>query len=98
MWYENRSWNGCVWASHFRLFNTINGEEGLKISGAYSYDIYEEILFEMIGEKPTPSERPPIEWFIAYFQFASAKEIAVVYDLTLEEVEREMKSSHSLKR
>lgn len=45
----------------------------------------------MIGEKPTPSVRPPIEWFIAYFQFASAKEIAVVYDLTLEEVEREMK-------
>jgi len=75
----------------FAFFNTVNGDEGLKISGAYSYDVYEEILFEMIGEKPTPSERPPIEWFIAYFQFASAKEIAVVYDLTLDEVEREMK-------
>ncbi|MGE6630994.1 ClpXP adapter SpxH family protein [Bacillus sp. NPDC077027] len=75
----------------FAFFNTLEGDEGLKISGAHSYDVYEEVLFEMIGEKPTPSEHPPLEWFIAYFQFVAAKEIAVVYDLTLDQVEREMK-------
>lgn len=73
------------------FFNTRHKDEGLKVSGNYSYSIYEEVLFEMLGDRPKPSETPPLELFVEYFQFVAAEEIAIVYDLTLEEVERQMK-------
>ncbi|MBT2626205.1 protease adaptor protein SpxH [Bacillus atrophaeus] len=73
------------------FFNTQHDDEGLKVPGNYSYEVYEEILFEMLGDEPKPSETPPLECFIEYFRFVASKEIALVYDLTLEEVEREMK-------
>lgn len=73
------------------FFNSLREGEGLKVTGNYSYEIYEEVLFEMLGDEPKPSQTPPLELFIEYFQFVADKEIAVVYDWTLEEVEREMK-------
>ncbi|AWM16484.1 protease adaptor protein SpxH [Bacillus inaquosorum] len=73
------------------FFNTQHEDEGLKVPGSYSYDVYEEILFEMLGDEPKPSETPPLECFIEYFRFVASKEIALVYDLSLEEVEKEMK-------
>ncbi|ATH95073.1 dithiol-disulfide isomerase [Bacillus glycinifermentans] len=73
------------------FFNSVREGEGLKVTGHYSYDIYEEVLFEMLGDEPKPSQTPPLEIFVEYFQFVADKEIAVVYDWTLEQVEREMK-------
>lgn len=73
------------------FFNSHREGEGLKVTGLYSYDIYEEVLFEMLGDEPKPSQTPPLELFVEYFQFVADKEIAVVYDWTLEQVEREMK-------
>jgi predicted DsbA family dithiol-disulfide isomerase len=73
------------------FFNTRHKDEGLKVSGNYPYSIYEEVLFEMLGDRPKPSETPPLELFVEYFQFVSAEEIAIVYDLSLDEVERQMK-------
>ncbi|MGG1059782.1 protease adaptor protein SpxH [Bacillus licheniformis] len=73
------------------FFNSLREGEGLKVTGNYSYEIYEEVLFEMLGDEPKPSQTPPLELFIEYFQFVADKEIAVVYDWTLEQVEREMK-------
>ncbi|MCM3108114.1 protease adaptor protein SpxH [Bacillus velezensis] len=73
------------------FFNSLHDDEGLKVPGNYSYDVYEEILFEMLGDEPKPSETPPLECFIEYFRFVASKEIALVYDLSLEEVEKEMK-------
>ncbi|MGG3573301.1 ClpXP adapter SpxH family protein [Bacillus gobiensis] len=73
------------------FFNTRYKDEGLKVSGNYPYSIYEEVLFEMLDERPKPSETPPLELFLEYFQFVAAQEIAIVYDLSLEEVERQMK-------
>lgn len=80
------------------FFNTQHEDEGLKVPGSYSYDVYEEILFEMLGDEPKPSETPPLECFIEYFRFVASKEIALVYDLSLEEVEKEMKNWRLLKR
>ncbi|MED1739200.1 protease adaptor protein SpxH [Bacillus swezeyi] len=73
------------------FFNNLREGEGLKVTGNYSYEIYEEVLFEMLGDEPKPSQTPPLELFFEYFQFVADKEIAVVYDWTLDEVEREMK-------
>ncbi|MBS4161458.1 DsbA family protein, partial [Klebsiella pneumoniae] len=69
------------------FFNSHREGEGLKVTGLYSYDIYEEVLFEMLGDEPKPSQTPPLELFVEYFQFVADKEIAVVYDWTLEQVE-----------
>ncbi|MDA1475906.1 ClpXP adapter SpxH family protein [Bacillus changyiensis] len=73
------------------FFNSLHEKEGLKVTGHYSYDIYEEVLFEMLGDEPKPSQTPPLELFVEYFQFVADQEIAVVFDWTLEQVEREMK-------
>lgn len=66
-------------------------EEGLKITGFYSYDMYVEVLIEMLGDIPTRSQTPPIEIFLKHYGFVASTEIAVVYNMSLQEVEKEMK-------
>ncbi|KZZ83705.1 MULTISPECIES: ClpXP adapter SpxH family protein [Bacillaceae] len=73
------------------FFNERVEEEGLKIAGYYPYEMYEEVLFEMLGETPPPSEPPPLQVFLSYFRFVASKEIALVYNMSIEEAEREMK-------
>jgi predicted DsbA family dithiol-disulfide isomerase len=73
------------------FFNENIEDEGIKISGYYPYEIYVELIHEMLGFEPEPSSPPPLESFLSYFNFVATKEIAVVYDMTLNEVEREMK-------
>jgi hypothetical protein len=36
------------------IFNSLHDDEGLKVPGNYSYDVYEEILFEMLGDELPP--------------------------------------------
>lgn len=73
------------------VFNDNIEEEGLMITGLYDYEVYEKVLQEMLGEKLIKS--PPIflEDFLKEYFFVATKEIAVVYNMTIEEVEREMK-------
>ncbi|KKI93699.1 dithiol-disulfide isomerase [Bacillus sp. SA1-12] len=66
-------------------------EEGLKITGIYSYDLYVHVLEELIGDAIKPSHTPPIEIFLKHYQFVASTEIATVYNLTLTEVEKELK-------
>ncbi|WP_044748669.1 ClpXP adapter SpxH family protein [Bacillus alveayuensis] len=73
------------------LFNENIEEEGIKISGCYSYEIYVELIHEMLGFSPQPAPPPPLESFLSYFNFVATKEIAVVYNMPQNEVEREMK-------
>jgi predicted DsbA family dithiol-disulfide isomerase len=73
------------------FFNANIEEEGIKITGHYPYKIYIEILEEMLQHKPVPASPPPLESFIKYFKLVATKEIAVVYDMSLNEVNREMK-------
>lgn len=73
------------------FFNENIEEEGIKITGYYPYEVYEQIIEEMLAEKPERSSLPPLETFLKYFNFVASKEIAVVYDMTINEVEREMK-------
>ncbi|WMM89749.1 ClpXP adapter SpxH family protein [Heyndrickxia coagulans] len=73
------------------FFNEHIEDEGLKISGLYSYDIYVQVLQEMLGKEPSPLPLPPLEEFLKYFGFVASKEIAVVYDLPVHEAEKELK-------
>lgn len=73
------------------FFNQDAEEQGIKISGLYPYEIYVRVLMEILQKNPIPSEKPPLENFLAFYGIVGNKEISVVYDWTLEKTEREMK-------
>ncbi|WP_066294892.1 ClpXP adapter SpxH family protein [Bacillus sp. FJAT-29937] len=73
------------------FFNENIEDEGIKITGVYPYEVYEQILEEMLLDKPERLAPPPLEIFLKYFKFVASKEIAVVYNMTINEVDREMK-------
>ncbi|MFT4412486.1 ClpXP adapter SpxH family protein [Fredinandcohnia humi] len=73
------------------FFNENIEDEGIKITGCYPYDMYVHIIYDMLGEKQEPSPPPLLEDFLKYFKFVASKEISVLYDLSIAEVEREMK-------
>ncbi|PLT30369.1 ClpXP adapter SpxH family protein [Peribacillus deserti] len=73
------------------FFNQNIEEEGIKISGYYPYEVYKHILEEMLGGLPEPAEPPSLETFLRMFGLASSSEISMIYELSHQEVEREMK-------
>jgi predicted DsbA family dithiol-disulfide isomerase len=73
------------------VFNENENEEGLLVTGIHDYEVYVKVLEEMLDEKPIPSPPVFLEDFLEHYSFVATKEIAVVYDLTNEEVEKEMK-------
>ena len=73
------------------FFNENVEDEGIKITGSYPYEVYVQILEEMLSEQPIKNQPPPLETFLKYFKLVASKEIAVVYNLTISQVEREMK-------
>ncbi|OZI12556.1 dithiol-disulfide isomerase [Bacillaceae bacterium SAS-127] len=73
------------------FFNENIEEEGIKISGLYSYEIYVQILQEMLEELPEPLAPPSLEEFLQYFRLVATKEISEVYNLSIKEVEMIMK-------
>ncbi|WP_026561064.1 ClpXP adapter SpxH family protein [Bacillus sp. J37] len=66
-------------------------QEGLKITGIYSYDMYVQLLEEMVGDVIKPSHTPPLEIFLQHYRFVASVEIATVYNMTITEVEKELK-------
>ncbi|UII57846.1 DsbA family protein [Cytobacillus spongiae] len=73
------------------FFNQNIEEEGIKITGYYPYEVYVQILEQMLQDKPDKLDPPPLEVFLQYFKLVATKEIAVVYNMAINEVEREMK-------
>ncbi|MCT2535660.1 DsbA family protein [Aquibacillus koreensis] len=73
------------------FFNESEEEEGLKLSGLYPYDIYVRVLKQMLQKEPSPAKKPPLEDFLLHYDFVGTKEIAVVYDWSIEKTEKEMK-------
>ncbi|HEX7065133.1 MAG TPA: ClpXP adapter SpxH family protein [Bacillales bacterium] len=73
------------------FLNANADEEGIKISGNFPYEAYEQVICEMLGQQPQTAEPPAIEDFLKKYPFVATKEIAVVYNLSCEEVERHMK-------
>ncbi|WP_182200027.1 ClpXP adapter SpxH family protein [Paraliobacillus salinarum] len=73
------------------FFNQSVDDDGLKLSGVYPYEIYVKVLKQMLEKEVKPVERPSLEEFIAYYGFVATKEVAVVYDWSLERTVRELK-------
>lgn len=74
------------------VFLNANAEDaGIKITGNYPYEAYEQAICEMLGRQPQTAEPPTIEDFMKKYPLVATKEIAVVYDLSSDEVERKMK-------
>lgn len=73
------------------FFNENIEDEGIKVSGTYPYEIYVQIIQEMLSETPEPLSPPPLEVFLEYYQFVATKEVAVVYDWETADAEKELK-------
>lgn len=73
------------------FFNEHVEDEGIKITGTYPYEVYVQILEEMLSEKPVKSSPPPLETFVQIYKFVASKEIAVVYNMPIAQIEKEMK-------
>jgi predicted DsbA family dithiol-disulfide isomerase len=74
------------------VFSTpCNDSEAIKVNGHYPYQVYVQILTELLGELPVPAPNIPL---INYFQqqcFLTTKEVAVIYDLTEEDALKELR-------
>ncbi|RYG72115.1 DsbA family protein [Lentibacillus lipolyticus] len=73
------------------FFNQETEEQGIKISGLYPYDIYVQVLKQILEKDPVPSCKPPLEQFVRYYKVVGTKEVSVVYDWSTAKTERELK-------
>ncbi|WP_462408992.1 ClpXP adapter SpxH family protein [Neobacillus sp. Marseille-QA0830] len=73
------------------FFNENVEDEGIKITGTYPYEVYEQILEEMLADRPVKSSPPPLETFIKIYKFVTSNEIALIYNMPISQIEREMK-------
>lgn len=78
-------------APTFVFFNGNIEDEGLKVSGLYDYEIYEQILEELIGQKILPDIPPAMNSLFDRFDLLTTKEVAEIYHMTEKEAERELK-------
>lgn len=74
------------------FFNECIEDEGVKVSGLYSYDVYQAILQEMLGEENLNRQSPPSldELFLKYSTLAT-REVASIYNISEQTAERELK-------
>lgn len=73
------------------FFNECIEDEGLKVSGLYSYDVYEHILSEMLNTPLVRNQPPTIEDLFTRYHSLSTKEVALIYNMTEAAAERELK-------
>lgn len=73
------------------FFNQKMEDEGIKVSGTYPYEVYVQILEEMLGFPPKAQSLPPIEDCVKDFQIINTNEITFIYQMDKQDVEREMK-------
>ncbi|MFF2752252.1 DsbA family protein [Psychrobacillus sp. NPDC058041] len=73
------------------FFNENIEDEGIKVSGIYPYEIYVQILQEMLYEEPQKQQPPTLEKLFDRFHSLTTSEIACYYGITEQQAEREMK-------
>lgn len=78
-------------APTFVFFNSNIEDEGLKVSGLYDYEIYVQILEELLGERIFPDLPPPIHSIFDRFDLLATKEVAEICGLSEKDTERELK-------
>lgn len=78
-------------APTFVFFNENFEDAGLKVSGLYTYEVYEQILEELIGQSISPTSPPPLDNLFGKFDTLTTKEIAEIYRIPEKSAERELK-------
>lgn len=78
-------------APTFVFFNENIEDEGLKVSGLYTYDVYEQILEELLGHHIIPEPPPALDDLFRRFDTLTTNEIAEIYRITESSAERELK-------
>ena len=74
------------------FFNECIEDEGLKVNGLYVYDVYVQILKELLNEEHLiRSPLPSFEELFSRFQTMSTEEVADIYSISHNEAERELK-------
>ncbi|MDM5187500.1 DsbA family protein [Bacillus sp. DX4.1] len=73
------------------FFHGNSDEEGIKIAGIYSYDVYVQLLKEIVKYDIEPTPLPPLEHLLETVKFMSSREIAFIYNCSQQEIERELK-------
>lgn len=73
------------------FFNENIEDEGIKVSGIYPYEIYVQILQEMLYEKPEVQDPPALEMLFERFHSLTTNEIASYYNISEQQAERELK-------
>ncbi|MFD1705642.1 ClpXP adapter SpxH family protein [Siminovitchia sediminis] len=73
------------------FFNEHIEDEGLKITGLYSYSIYVQILKEMLDGIAHPIKIPPLEKYLSGQTIVSTHELSIIYDVSYQQMERKLK-------
>ncbi|GIN89914.1 UPF0413 protein YjbH [Siminovitchia terrae] len=73
------------------FFNEHIEDEGLKITGRYSYSIYVQILKEMMGGYVHPTKIPPLEKYLSGQSIISTHDLSIIYDMPYQQMERKLK-------
>lgn len=73
------------------FFNDDIDEPGLKVQGLYNYQVYVNIIADMIGENPEKCPPISLTQFISFYSLVASKEISVVFDMSMETVHKEMR-------
>jgi predicted DsbA family dithiol-disulfide isomerase len=76
----------------FVFFNANVEDDGIKVTGNYPYKVYVQIIEEMLGFKPEPSKGLTLEAFLAQYEFVATIEVSVVFCMTEEEAEKQLKA------
>lgn len=73
------------------FFNECIEDEGLSVNGTYNYEVYEHILYELIGEQLVAKPIPPLEQLFNHFDVLTTKDVATIYNIEYNVAERELK-------
>ncbi|EGA90292.1 hypothetical protein GPDM_05571 [Planococcus donghaensis MPA1U2] len=74
------------------FFNECIEDEGVKVSGLYSYDVYQTILQEMMGEESLNRQTPPpLDDLFTKYTTMATREIASIYNISEQTAECELK-------
>ncbi|MFV8827409.1 ClpXP adapter SpxH family protein [Alkalihalobacterium sp. APHAB7] len=82
---------GVDYSPTFVFFNDNIEEEGLKVTGFYPYEVYVEIIQQLLGFSPEPSTSTTLEEFLSCYNFVATKEVAVVFNISIQEAEKQLK-------
>lgn len=73
------------------FFSDNVDEDGIKVKGLYPYHVYVQIIADLLGHEPKRAAAITIEQFLKRYAVVASIEVAVVFNLSVEEAEKQLK-------